>query len=398
MLLTGILALGSMTAVMVLALRPRWVESPLGGMDKAYRLHKWLGILAIVLSLAHWLAKQSKSMIATTIGTSGRLAKVPAPEWVGLLKPYAKTLGEWTFYALILMLAITLARRMVPYRRWYWLHRFMPLAYLILVFHGVVLTPPGYWGGLGGWLLASTMALGVVAAVLQVVRDLRPAFPHAGTVLSCTQLGDVLELQCRMEGSWPGHAAGQFAFLRLAGEHEAHPFTLSEAGQQDQIVRFHIKQLGDWTRGLPQRLTPGCAVELDGPYGRFLPPDHDDGAVHVWIGAGVGATPFLSWLGQLHHEGHAPQAWLQYACQHANDPLAKSLERAAARHPDVRLDIFADGRRWTPKEVLKRCQPDKQLQVWFCGPAAMGKQLEQALRQSLPASDWQLHREHFEFR
>ena len=59
MLLTGILALGAMTAIMVLALRPRWVESPLGGMDKAYRLHKWLGIIAITLSLAHWLAKQS---------------------------------------------------------------------------------------------------------------------------------------------------------------------------------------------------------------------------------------------------------------------------------------------------------------------------------------------------
>ena len=73
MLLTGILALGAMTAIMVLALRPRWVESPLGGMDKAYRLHKWLGIIAITLSLAHWLAKQSKPLIATAIGSAGKL-------------------------------------------------------------------------------------------------------------------------------------------------------------------------------------------------------------------------------------------------------------------------------------------------------------------------------------
>lgn len=398
MLLTGILALGAMTAIMALALRPRWVESPLGGMDKAYRLHKWLGIIAIALSLAHWLAKQSKPLITTAIGSTGRLAKVPAPEWVSLLKPYAKTLGEWTFYALILMLVITLARRAVPYKRWYWFHRFMPLAYLILVFHGIVLTPPGYWSGVGGWLLALTMALGVVAAVTQLVRDLRSRYPHAGTVLSCTQLGDVLELQCRMDDSWPGHAAGQFAFLRLAGEQEAHPFTLSDADQQDHVVRFHIKQLGDWTRSLPERLQPGIVVELDGPYGRFVPPDHDDGAVHVWVGAGVGATPFLSWLGQLHHDGHAPQAWLQYACQHSADPLARALEEAAALHPDVHLDIFADGHRWTPKEVLQRYQANKPLRVWFCGPAAMGKQLELALKQSLPADSWQLHREHFEFR
>src|SRR5690606_41817925 len=57
MLLTGILALGAMTAIMILALRPRRLEPWLGGMDKAYGLHKWLGIIAILLSLAHWLAK-----------------------------------------------------------------------------------------------------------------------------------------------------------------------------------------------------------------------------------------------------------------------------------------------------------------------------------------------------
>lgn len=398
MLLTGILALGAMTAIMVLALRPRWLESPLGGMDKAYRLHKWLGIIAVALSFAHWLAKESKPLITTAIGNAGRLAKMPVPEWVSVLKPYAKTMGEWTFYALILMLIITLARRTVPYKRWYWLHRFMPLAYLLLVFHGIVLTPYGYWGGVGGWLLAATMTVGVIAAVMQLIRDLKPAYPHKGTVVSCTRLGDVLEVQCRLGDSWQGHKAGQFAFLRVAGEQEAHPFTLSDADQKNHVVRFHIKQLGDWTRGLSERLQPGLSVELDGPYGRFVPPDHDDGAVHVWVGAGVGATPFLSWLGQHHQDGHAPQAWLQYACQHANDPLAKALKEAAALHPDVHLDIFADGRRWTPEQVLQQYQAGKPLQVWFCGPAAMGKQLEHVLKKSLPPGSWHLHNEHFEFR
>lgn len=291
MLLTGILALGAMTAVMILALRPRWLESPLGGMDKAYLLHKWLGIIAIALSVAHWLTKQSKPLIVTAIGNAGRPAKVPAPDWVGILKPYAKTLGEWTFYALILMLVITLARRAVPYKRWYWLHRFMPLAYLLLVFHGIVLTPPAYWEGLGGWLLALTMMLGIAAAVRQLLRDLRPRYPHAGTVVSLAQRGDVLEVQCRMGDSWPGHDAGQFVFLRLPGEQEAHPFTLSDADKQNHLVRFHIKQRGDWTGSLRERLAPGIAVELDGPYGRFVPPDHDDGAVHVWVGAGVARPP-----------------------------------------------------------------------------------------------------------
>lgn len=398
MLLTGIMALGAMTAVMILALRPRWVETPLGGMDKAYRMHKVLGITAIVLSILHWLDKESKPLIASVIGTTGRLAKEPVPQWVSTLKPYAKTVGEWTFYALVLMLIITLARRTVPYKRWYWMHRFMPLAYLLLVFHGIVLAPPGYWYGIGGWLLALTMGVGAGAAVIQIIRDFKPEYPYSGTVISSKKQGDVLEVQCRMDDSWSGHESGQFAFLRIAGEQEAHPFTLSDSGQKDNVVRFHIKQLGDWTRTLPERLKPGVAIELDGPYGRFIFPKRDDGAVHVWVAAGVGATPFLSWLSQAHRVGHAPRAWLQYACNHSEDPLAKALTSAVALHPDVRMETFSDGRRWTPQRVLNLYQPDKPLHVWFCGPVKMGKQLEAALKQSLPAGSWQLHKEHFEFR
>src|SRR3990167_4968224 len=45
---TGILAIGAMSVGMLLALRPRGrIETFLGGLDKSYRLHKWLGITAL---------------------------------------------------------------------------------------------------------------------------------------------------------------------------------------------------------------------------------------------------------------------------------------------------------------------------------------------------------------
>src|SRR3546814_11511077 len=40
---------------MVLALRPRCTEHWLGGLDKMYRIHKWLGIAALVTAIVHWL-------------------------------------------------------------------------------------------------------------------------------------------------------------------------------------------------------------------------------------------------------------------------------------------------------------------------------------------------------
>ncbi|MFN8684126.1 ferric reductase-like transmembrane domain-containing protein, partial [Paracoccus sp. P2] len=48
---TGIIAMAAMSVAMILALRPRWPERWFGGLDKMYRLHKWLGIAALVVSV-----------------------------------------------------------------------------------------------------------------------------------------------------------------------------------------------------------------------------------------------------------------------------------------------------------------------------------------------------------
>lgn len=53
-LLTGVSAWALMSLIMVLAVRPAWLEKPLDGLDKSYRLHKWAGIGAIVLALLHY--------------------------------------------------------------------------------------------------------------------------------------------------------------------------------------------------------------------------------------------------------------------------------------------------------------------------------------------------------
>src|ERR1700679_1541347 len=58
---TGVIAIGVMSFAMVLAARPKAIEPPLGGLDKTYRLHKWLGIAALVFGIVHWIwAKGTK--------------------------------------------------------------------------------------------------------------------------------------------------------------------------------------------------------------------------------------------------------------------------------------------------------------------------------------------------
>src|SRR3990167_5754808 len=58
---TGIIAMAAMSVAMMLAVRPRRAEPLLGGLDKMYRVHKWLGISALVFGSLHWVwAKGNK--------------------------------------------------------------------------------------------------------------------------------------------------------------------------------------------------------------------------------------------------------------------------------------------------------------------------------------------------
>ena len=67
-LLTGVSAWALMSLIMVLAVRPAWLEKPLDGLDKSYRLHKWAGIGAIVLALLHYGLQLSRSLLADWVG------------------------------------------------------------------------------------------------------------------------------------------------------------------------------------------------------------------------------------------------------------------------------------------------------------------------------------------
>lgn len=69
---SGVIAIGVMSACMMLAARPKIIEPWLGGLDKMYRLHKWLGIAALVTSILHWWFAQGTKWMAQWGWIEGR--------------------------------------------------------------------------------------------------------------------------------------------------------------------------------------------------------------------------------------------------------------------------------------------------------------------------------------
>ena len=72
---SGLLGMAAMSIAMILALRLKSLEPPLGGLDKMYRLHKWLGISAVILCVTHWFWSNSPKWAATL----GLLERGPRP-------------------------------------------------------------------------------------------------------------------------------------------------------------------------------------------------------------------------------------------------------------------------------------------------------------------------------
>jgi predicted ferric reductase len=120
---TGILAIGFMSAGVMLAARPVQVEGALGGLDKFYRLHKWLGIAAALLAVVHWLleivprwmVRQGWLERPERGGGQGQGQGATGFQPFPDLREIAADLGEWSLYVLLVLIALALrAARSAP--------------------------------------------------------------------------------------------------------------------------------------------------------------------------------------------------------------------------------------------------------------------------------------------
>lgn len=398
--LTGILAITFMAVAILLAARPVQVEAALGGLDKFYRLHKWLGIAAVSMAVLHWLTEKAPKWLVE-LGWLAPRQRGPgaggAPRPFADLTDLAAGLGEWAFYLLLVLAALALWRRF-PYHLFFKTHRLMAAVFLVLAFHAIVLTPASYWSAPIGWLMIALLGAAAIAAGLSIFGRIGKAHRFAGELTDFHfHAGNrVLDVAVKLTTAWPGHAAGQFAFLTFAGSEHAHPFTISSGWANTGRLAFSIKGLGDYTRTLPTTVKVGDGVTVEGPYGCF--DFRSDGGPQLWIAGGVGITPFIARMEALALGGAHGRVDLIYSTDTLDDGFLAEL-RNAADAASVRLylvDSQRDGLVDLPK--LAAWAPEwRKADVWFCGPEGFGDAMYQAMcAGGLPAH--RFHRELFQMR
>lgn len=402
---TGILAMATMSAAMILSARFKWLESWLNGLDKMYRLHKWLGIAGLVFAMTHWWwAKGTKWMVGW-----GWLARPPRrqgpppdlspiEQWLLSQRRFVESLAEWVFYAAVILIVLALVKRF-PYHLFKKTHKLLAVGYLLLVYHGAILIKISYWKQPIGWMMALLMLGGIVAAVLVLLNRVGEGRKTKGIIDSLTYHPDlrILETSIRLQNGWSGHVAGQFALVTTDKGEGPHPYTIASTwNPAEPCIVFIIKALGDYTSKLHQTLKVGDVVTVEGPYGCFNFEDNKER--QIWVGGGIGIAPFIARMKHLAQKPGRQEIDLFHTTTDFNQAAIDRLI-ADAQAANVRLHVLVDSRDGLLNaDRIRAAVPQWQSSsIWFSGPSAFRDALlKDFVGNGLKSTDF--HQELFELR
>ncbi|PWW01456.1 putative ferric reductase [Hoeflea marina] len=358
-----------------LATRPTYVEPLFGGLDRIYRAHKWTGIVALGLILAHYVITPNFKGKLLTTG----------------LNDLARLFGEIGFYGLMVLGGISVSKRLpriareFPYHLWRQLHRFIGVFFIAIAIHFNFIKRP--FDGTA-WLaiyLNVFAAIGIASYIQTQLRALLRRRRYR--VVEVDRAGSATLITAEPVGRGIRAAPGQFAFIAAhrPGLREAHPFTIAghDTGP-DGVTRltFVVKPLGDFTRRLRERIAPGDTLMVEGGYGRFSA--RRGGERQLWVAGGIGVTPFLA-MARSMADLAGKKIHLVYCVRDAGEAIGLAHLDEARKHPQFSYTLHSsaiDGR--VSPEVMKAGAGFDLdgADLWYCGPAAMRQAIVKGFRDS----------------
>lgn len=378
--LSQIVMLWSFTcaAIALLAVvRAQALEPLFGGLDRAVRLHRRLGLAAFVLLVVHVIA-----LALHAVQTGQSVSVMLVPFW----SDEARTIDIIVFYILI-GLGILAYDKRLRHERWLAFHRFIGLLFLLGTAHAAI--EPGTlhsFEPLRTWMII-LLLVGSAAWIYRIFlfSSFGPRYRYEVKEAKSTS-EDTVDLWLKPHDRRMMYEPGTFVFLRVPSfaeqAKELHPFSLSSTPVARDL-RISARQVGDFTKRLSS-LEPGKQVDVFGPFGSFTPQRFHPYRRMVWIGAGIGITPFLGMLSFELSNDDFRRIWFYY--------IARSKEEAVydaeIRDRFLKADSFIDYHLWltgeqgrlTARQIAEEVAPLDDYAVMICGRARFANDMRQQFR------------------
>jgi predicted ferric reductase len=237
-----------------------------------------------------------------------------------------------------------------------------------------------YWTTLLGVAMAILMLVGTFAAISSLFRRIGLSRKVTGEITNISYLDGVKvnAVSIQLKSQWPGHYAGQFAFITFDQHEGAHPFSITSVWSGDGKLSFLIKALGDYTSTINTQLKVGDIAVVEWPYGRFN--FEGESARQIWIAGGIGITPFIARMKALAAKPDGRLIYLFHTSSDIDDDALLLLKNDALS-AGVRLHVMISSKEGRLNgEILREKISDWQVaDIWFCGPLLFGKTMRNDL-------------------
>ena len=367
--LTGSIAIVYMVMSMVLSVRFSIINNYTGGLDKAYKIHKWVGIWAFVSSIVHWFTETWFIDICKLIFTLP-----PKVKGVSTISDFAKQvyhigndMVEYAFYVFVIVLIVALIKK-VPYHIFRYIHKTIPVLFLFAAYHSFTIQIKGAWfGSIGSFMLSIIIFIGVVCALIDLLQLIGYKHKVFGEVVKYSYNENNKTMTIDIKTMKPfDFKAGQYVFLRFGHKKEPHPFSIA-----------------------------GCdKVLVEGPYGTFT---FESTNQQIWVAGGIGITPFIARLEYLAAEGKKVDNVDFYYSSRGENPF-KEIEELSQK-TGVRfhyIDTSKEGRLSFDK-IKDAIKDITNVTLWYCGPEKFGEEIQESAKNN-GISNKQIHYDSFDMR
>jgi predicted ferric reductase len=304
----------------ILIARPKFIEKYFG-MDKLYRFHGLMAMIAVSLAFLHETALdhlvrdhyvKEPGDLAWNIFTIVIVVTivVMVDSFLVKLKPI-----QWTR-------KLTARLHLFKYELFIIIHNATAVALVFMLVH-VLRTTAAKESLMTRTVYISYFAVGMFCYLYHrffgrmllkrnifTVRSVEKESPNTWSVKFFPEKGKGLQFR-----------PGQFGFFRILNRgllSEEHPFSISSAPAADGSITATIKELGDFTT-TTGTIATGCRALIDAPYGMFSYLNFPDEKNTFLISGGVGITPSLSMLRHMHSKDSDRNVVLVWGANNQSD-------------------------------------------------------------------------------
>lgn len=388
----------------IITARPKFIEKSFG-MDKMYRFHMVMPLVAFIFGLIHNQIKGSyfEDSFQTTLGTASLIIfgaiivlsillmvnklffKIKIVDDVrSLLKKVLRPKHQIVIIIhniTVVGVCILLIHILLSYS----VRTNIPLEITLIAYFVISLSMYFYHKVLKGYIVRSKEY-----TVSEIINE-------------CDNI-ITLKFKPKNHKSF-NYKPGQFLYVKLYNPEipgDEHPFTISSSPTEKDYVSVTVKELGDFTKSLVKAKV-GDKAYIDGSFGSFTHLSLPKSNKLCFIAGGIGITPFLSMLRYLNIEEKNREVILVWGIRDSSELICKrELEDIAVNMKNLTIipvlssdknyngeKGYVDGAR--VKRLLKN---DFDYDFFLCGPPIMTDKVVQDLK-SFNIDSSRIHFERF---